>query len=58
MPKDSGIGAASKRREDFRFLTGRGKYTDDVALQGQLQVCAQSLLAKIFPMSEATPPVG
>lgn len=36
MPKDSGIGAASKRREDFRFLTGRGKYTDDVALQGQL----------------------
>ncbi len=29
MPKDHGIGASSKRREDVRFLTGRGHYTDD-----------------------------
>jgi carbon-monoxide dehydrogenase large subunit len=35
MPKDSGIGAAQKRREDVRFLTGRGNYTDDVAIAGQ-----------------------
>jgi len=28
MP-DGGIGAPTKRREDVRFLTGRGKYTDD-----------------------------
>lgn len=35
MPKDSGIGASSKRREDVRFLTGRGVYTDDMAMQGQ-----------------------
>ncbi|MEQ8365379.1 MAG: xanthine dehydrogenase family protein molybdopterin-binding subunit, partial [Roseicyclus sp.] len=35
MPKDSGIGASSKRREDVRFLTGRGVYTDDMAKQGQ-----------------------
>ena len=35
MPKD-GIGASSKRREDIRFLTGVGKYTDDLALQGQV----------------------
>ena len=34
MP-DGGIGASSKRREDVRFLTGRGKYTDDINLQGQ-----------------------
>jgi len=36
MPKDSGIGASSKRREDVRFLTGRGQYTDDMAMQGQV----------------------
>lgn len=35
MPKDSGIGAASKRREDLRFLTGGGRYTDDINLNGQ-----------------------
>ncbi|MBF9032044.1 molybdopterin-dependent oxidoreductase [Rhodobacterales bacterium HKCCE3408] len=38
MPKDSGIGAASKRREDVRFLTGKGKYTDDINLAGQAYV--------------------
>lgn len=36
MPKDTGIGARSKRREDIRFLTGRGSYTDDLAMQGQV----------------------
>ncbi len=35
MPKDNGIGASPKRREDVRFLTGKGKYTDDIQLQGQ-----------------------
>jgi len=35
MPKDQGIGAASKRREDVRYLTGRGKYTDDITLPRQ-----------------------
>ncbi|WP_126975959.1 xanthine dehydrogenase family protein molybdopterin-binding subunit [Frigidibacter oleivorans] len=40
MPKDTsapatGIGAATKRREDIRFLTGRGRYTDDINLRGQ-----------------------
>jgi carbon-monoxide dehydrogenase large subunit len=30
MPKDQGIGASSKRREDVRFLTGNGQYTDDI----------------------------
>jgi carbon-monoxide dehydrogenase large subunit len=35
MPKDSGIGASSKRREDVRFLTGNGNYTDDHAMQGE-----------------------
>ncbi|MBT5294045.1 MAG: xanthine dehydrogenase family protein molybdopterin-binding subunit [Octadecabacter sp.] len=40
MPKDNstvegGIGAATVRREDIRFLTGDGQYTDDIVLQGQ-----------------------
>ena len=38
MPKDSGIGASSKRREDVRFLTGQGRYTDDINLHGQAYV--------------------
>ena len=35
MPKDYGIGASSKRREDVRFLSGLGNYTDDVVIAGQ-----------------------
>ncbi|MFO1025310.1 MAG: molybdopterin cofactor-binding domain-containing protein [Acetobacteraceae bacterium] len=31
-----GIGAAVKRREDVRFLSGRGNYTDDINRPGQL----------------------
>ncbi|MFV0514917.1 MAG: xanthine dehydrogenase family protein molybdopterin-binding subunit [Jhaorihella sp.] len=38
MPKDSGIGASDKRREDVRFLTGTGNYTDDINLHGQAHV--------------------
>ena len=35
MPKDTGIGASPKRREDVRFLTGAGNYTDDINIRGQ-----------------------
>ena len=38
MPKDHGIGASSKRREDVRFLTGEGNYTDDINVNGQAYV--------------------
>jgi carbon-monoxide dehydrogenase large subunit len=38
MPKDGGIGASTKRREDVRFLTGNGRYTDDINLRGQAYV--------------------
>ena len=31
----TGIGAAVKRVEDFRFLTGQGNYTDDINRPGQ-----------------------
>ncbi len=30
----SGLGAAPRRREDVRFLTGRGRYLDDLAFDG------------------------
>jgi carbon-monoxide dehydrogenase large subunit len=32
---DTGIGKAVKRREDFRFLKGMGRYTDDINVPGQ-----------------------
>jgi aerobic carbon-monoxide dehydrogenase large subunit len=33
---EHGIGAAVRRKEDIRFLTGRGRYTDDLNRPGQL----------------------
>ncbi len=46
MPKDNGIGASPKRREDVRFLTGRGRYVDDIKLQNQcFAVFARSQVA-------------
>ena len=46
MPKDGGIGASSKRREDVRFLTGTGNYTDDMNIQGQVHaVMVRSTIA-------------
>ena len=30
-----GIGASVRRKEDLRFLSGRGQYTDDIARPGQ-----------------------
>ena len=33
---DQGIGASVRRKEDFRFLTGAGNYTDDINRTGQL----------------------
>jgi carbon-monoxide dehydrogenase large subunit len=34
-PQEGFIGRRVERREDARFLTGRGQYTDDISLQGQ-----------------------
>src|SRR5262245_22923759 len=31
----TGIGAAVRRKEDFRFITGKGQYTDDVIRPGE-----------------------
>src|SRR5258708_39272085 len=31
----TGIGAAVRRKEDLRFITGKGQYTDDINRPGQ-----------------------
>ena len=36
---DSGIGATVRRKEDKRFLTGNGKYLDDINANGQTYAC-------------------
>jgi carbon-monoxide dehydrogenase large subunit len=33
---ETGIGARVKRKEDLRFITGKGRYTDDINLKGQV----------------------
>ena len=33
---ENGIGAAVRRKEDYRFITGGGRYTDDINRPGQL----------------------
>jgi carbon-monoxide dehydrogenase large subunit len=33
------IGKSIKRKEDYRFLTGSGMYTDDVSVPGQTHAC-------------------
>ncbi len=38
MPADGGIGASTRRREDVRFLTGQGRYTDDINIHNQAHV--------------------
>ena len=34
----TGIGAAVRRKEDLRFMTGKGQYTDDVSRPGQTHI--------------------
>ena len=38
MTKDQGIGARVPRKEDARFLHGRGRYVSDIILPGQSEV--------------------
>ena len=46
MPKDTGIGASTRRREDVRFLKGNGEYTDDITSYGQaVAIFARSTVA-------------
>jgi carbon-monoxide dehydrogenase large subunit len=62
MPKDSGIGASVKRREDVRFLTGKGRYVDDLNRPGQAHVAflrsdvAHGVLKKVDTAAAAKMP--
>ena len=38
-----GIGASVRRKEDLRFLSGKGNYTDDINRPGQLYAVYQAL---------------
>jgi carbon-monoxide dehydrogenase large subunit len=35
----SGFGVSQPRKEDYRFVTGQGRYTDDLRLPGQAYAC-------------------
>ena len=36
MPEGAGIGEAIRRKEDRRFITGKGRDTDDINRPGQV----------------------
>ncbi|MBN9276621.1 MAG: xanthine dehydrogenase family protein molybdopterin-binding subunit, partial [Hyphomicrobium sp.] len=46
---DQGIGASVKRKEDLRFITGKGQYVDDINRHGQ----AYAVFAR-SPVAHAT----
>ena len=55
---DMGIGVSMKRREDFRFLTGKGRYTDDINRPGQTHAYmlrSPHAHAKITKLDRMTP---
>lgn len=39
MAENQGIGARVLRKEDFRFITGKGRFTDDINVAGQTYGC-------------------
>ena len=41
----TGIGASVKRKEDARFITGKGHYTDDINRAGQAYAHARQSLS-------------
>src|SRR6476661_8778236 len=53
------VGQPLRRREDFRFVTGKGRYVDDVKLPGMLHMAilrsphAHAIIKRV-DMSEAT----
>src|SRR3546814_7726459 len=54
---NQGIGQAVRRKEDFRFITGQGHYTDDINRPGQLHAAflrSPHAFAKIKSIDTAT----
>ena len=55
----TGIGAPVRRKEDFRFITGQGQYTDDVVRPGETRavfVRSPHAHAKIKSIDTSPPP--
>ena len=42
----TGIGASVRRKEDFRFITGKGRYVDDINRPGQAHAWFPALAAR------------
>ena len=42
----TGIGASVKRKEDIRFITGKGRYVDDINRPGQAYAVFRSIAAR------------
>ena len=53
----TGIGAPVRRKEDFRFITGKGQYTDDVSRPGRPTPCFCARRMRM-PRSRAWTPSG
>ena len=45
-----GIGASVRRKEDRRFLSGRGNYTDDINRPGQLHAVLRRSDRRVGPL--------
>ena len=62
MSVSTGIGAPVRRKEDFRFITGKGQYTDDINRPGQAHAWilrsqhAHARILKIDTAAAATMP--
>ena len=40
---DDGIGASVRRKEDYRFLTGNGHFTDDISQEERATQCRSAI---------------
>ena len=47
MSEGTGIGASVKRKEDQRFLTGKGRYVDDLNRPGQAYAISTAALGRL-----------
>jgi len=50
-----GIGASVVRKEDRRFITGKGRYVDDIKLQGMTHAISSAARTRM-PRSRASTP--
>jgi carbon-monoxide dehydrogenase large subunit len=50
------IGESVKRKEDYRFLTGKGQYTDDINLAAQTYACFVRSPHAHAKIKSSTPP--